>query len=241
MSKTNKVFFEESGIFLIYKPKGISSFGVDKIIKHKFSLRKIGHCGTLDYLAEGLQILCVNQATKIQDYFLNAPKTYEAHLVFGYETSTLDLEGEVTNFKNVDFIDENILNSVLNSFIKKQMQEIPVYSAKKFQGKKLYEYAHKKQNVEKMFKEIEIYSLKNIFFKNNYLIIEVKCSKGTFIRTLIRDIASCLKEYATLVKLIRLEYGNYHVKDAKKIENISVNDLINLALINKEHESLLLK
>lgn len=222
-----------SGIILIDKPEGITSndvlFKLKKIEKNKY-----GHTGTLDPLATGLLVVLIGNATKLSKYLLKQDKEYVAEILLGKETDSLDITGSVIKEdKDIDkkmdtFNKENILN-VLNEFKGSIKQIPPIYSALKLDGKKLYEIARDKNTSDKEIeaiiksKEREIYisdiSLLDINEENKTISIKVKCSSGTYIRSLARDIALKLDTYGCIKALRRTKVGNFKVEDAS-FENI---------------------
>ena len=177
------------GIIIIDKPKGCTSHDIVNILRKELNTKKIGHTGTLDPNATGVLPILVGQATKISKYLIEHDKTYQVEMKLGEETDTLDSEGKIIKKQETKVLDEKKIKEVLNSFIGKQKQIPPIYSAIKINGKKAYEYARKGQEVEIPPREIEIYDIKFISYSNDTIQFEVKCSKGTYIRTLCKDIA----------------------------------------------------
>ena len=177
------------GILIIDKPKGCTSHDIVNILRKELNTKKIGHTGTLDPNATGVLPILVGQATKISKYLIEHDKTYQVEMKLGEETDTLDSEGKIIKKQETKVLDEKKIKEVLNSFIGKQKQIPPIYSAIKINGKKAYEYARKGQEVEIPPREIEIYDIKFISYSNDTIQFEVKCSKGTYIRTLCKDIA----------------------------------------------------
>ena len=177
------------GILIIDKPKGCTSHDIVNILRKELKTKKIGHTGTLDPNATGVLPILVGQATKISKYLIEHDKTYQVEMKLGEETDTLDSEGKIIKKQETKVLDEKKIKEVLNSFIGKQKQIPPIYSAIKINGKKAYEYARKGQEVEIPPREIEIYDIKFISYSNDTIQFEVKCSKGTYIRTLCKDIA----------------------------------------------------
>lgn len=182
------------GIIIINKPSGFTSQDVVSKTKKILNVKKAGHTGTLDPLATGVLPVLLGNYTKLSKYLIEHDKEYIAKIQFGKKRDTGDLEGKVieTSNQKVDNIEE--VNKILNSFIGKQKQIPPLYSAIKIDGKKLYEYARNGEKVEIPEREIEIYKLELIEFskEKQTLEIKVKCSKGTYIRTLCEDISKKL-------------------------------------------------
>lgn len=177
------------GILLINKPAGYTSHDIVGIVRKKLHTKKVGHCGTLDPDATGVLVVCVNKATKAIQFLMSDTKFYRATLSLGKSTDTYDASGKVLEEKEVGALSENQVIDVLNSFMGKSKQKPPIYSAIKVNGKKLYEYARNGEEVEIKERNIEIMMIKMISFSNNEIVFDVKCSKGTYIRSLCVDIA----------------------------------------------------
>ena len=207
------------GVLQIDKPKAESSAShIRKLSKIDSSL-KIGHCGTLDPMATGLLIVCLNKMTRFASYLSSSEKTYQALIFFGQKTNTGDSEGEIIESKRFSFLDipaEEIENRI-KKFEGKSNQRPPTFSALKYKGKSLYEYARKGIKIEKEEREIFISSIKLISIMKNALNIEVSCSSGTYIRSLAEDIGELFDCPSYLKDLRRTRSGNFHVKDAIKL------------------------
>lgn len=210
-----------NGIILINKERGISSNSVVNKVKHLLGADKAGHLGTLDVLGEGLLPVTLGKGTKLFDYFLNKDKVYRTVFKFGYTTTTLDLEGEVTN-KNDKAVTLDELNQVLCNFIGKQNQMPPIYSAKKINGKKAYQLARSGAiEINLKPKEIEVYSIdiiKHLDF--NTFEFNIHCSSGTYIRSLCRDIANSLTTYGVMLSIQRTKCGNFSIDNAYTLDDI---------------------
>lgn len=176
-----------SGVLLLNKPSGISSHQALQITKRIFIASKAGHTGTLDPLATGLLPVCFGEATKFSSALLSADKAYEATLELGFTSTTGDANGEISVSGNVNLTLQQV-ESILQNFIGKNMQTPPMYSAVKYQGKPLYAYARKGVEIERQPREITIHALQVRALDGNKLSIKVKCSSGTYIRTLAEDI-----------------------------------------------------
>ena len=214
------------GIILINKQKKCTSHDVVNKIKHIFN-EKVGHTGTLDPNATGLLPILIGQGTKLSYYLINHDKEYEVTLQLGIKTDTADGEGKVLEERNVDkevLEEENVAN-VLESFIGKQLQTPPMYSAIKLNGKKLYEYARKNIQVDVKPREIEIYdiSITHINAEKNELQFTVKCSKGTYIRSLSEDIAKKMGTIGYMKELNRTKVGIFDIRNSIKIEELEDN------------------
>ena len=209
------------GIILINKEKGCTSHDVVNKVKHIFN-EKVGHTGTLDPNATGLLPILVGKGTKLSAYLINHDKEYEVTLKLGIKTDTADSEGKVINEQNVDnsMMQSEKIVKVLDSFIGKQMQTPPIYSAIKINGKKLYEYARKNIEVEIEPRQIEIFSIQldEINEDEKIICFTVKCSKGTYIRSLCEDIAERLGTIGYMKELNRVKVGIFDIKNSIKIE-----------------------
>ena len=217
------------GIILINKEKKYTSHDVVAKVK-KILKVKVGHTGTLDPNATGILPLLLGNATKISKYLINHNKEYIAELKLGVKTDTADGEGKVIAEKqvNLEEIFENInesIQQILNSFVGKTLQKPPMYSAIKVNGKKLYEYARKNEKVEVKSRQIEIYKMEliKLDLKENIIKFKVRCSKGTYIRTLCEDIAEKLNTYGYMKELQRTEVGDFKIENA-----ITIGELLNL-------------
>lgn len=213
-----------NGVLVVNKPKGYTSRDIVNIISKKFNTKKIGHTGTLDPIAEGLLVVPIGRALKISELLTSEKKEYIAKVILGYETDMLDITGKEIK-RNIPKVDKDKLIEVLNSFIGKYNQEVPMYSAVKVNGRKLYEYARSNIQITPPSKIVEIYSislLEGPIYKDDTVEFTMKCevSKGTYIRSLIRDIAYKLSTYGTMKELIRTKQGSFLLEDAITLEDI---------------------
>ncbi len=211
------------GIILINKGKNCTSNNVVNKVKHILN-EKTGHIGTLDPNATGLLPILIGKGTKLSQYLINHDKEYEVELKLGIKTDTADAEGKIVDEREVpdNIIEkENVLN-VLNSFIGKQKQVPPMYSAIKVNGKKLYEYARKNVEVEIQARDIEICKIKlNTINKTEKTVaFTVKCSKGTYIRSLCEDIAEKLGTVGYMKELNRTKVGIFSIQDSITVEEL---------------------
>lgn len=214
------------GIILINKPKGCTSHDVVNKIKHVFN-EKVGHTGTLDPNATGLLPILIGKGTKLSYYLINHDKEYEVVLKLGEKTDTADSEGQVIEKREVKdtMLDENNVIDSLKHFIGKQEQVPPMYSAIKIKGKKLYEYARKNIKVEVEPRQIEIYSieLSDINKTEQTISFKVKCSKGTYIRSLCEDIAEKLGTVGYMKELNRTQVGIFNITDSISLDELEDN------------------
>ena len=215
------------GFLLAYKEKGISSNRLVQEVKKSLSLKKVGHLGTLDPMAEGLVILAINRATRFSSFFLESDKSYIAGITFGSKTDTDDAMGQVIESSEIIPREKNI-NEALESFIGESMQVAPFFSALKFKGKPLYKYAREGELISKPPRYINIFSIKDINHEANYCSLSIHCSKGTYIRSIARDLGDKLGCGAHLSSLIRTSQGNFSYLEAKKTELININQLISI-------------
>lgn len=211
---------EINGIILVNKESGFSSNQVVGKVKYLLKTNKAGHLGTLDVLGRGLLPITLGRGTKLFDYFLNKDKTYQTIFEFGFATTTLDREGEITDKNDVEVSLEQLQN-VCQKFIGKQDQLPPIYSAKKINGKKAYELARAGKSVDLKPKQIEIYDLRVLKqIEKNKFLLEVHCSSGTYIRSLCRDIASSLGTFGVMQDILRTKCGSFDIKESSTIEDI---------------------
>ena len=219
-----------NGLLIINKPKGYTSHDVVNVLRKKLNTKKVGHTGTLDPNATGVLPILVGAATKISKYLIEHEKTYIATIVLGKKTDTGDIEGKIIEEdSNLMDVDENELEKVIKSFLGKQTQIPPMYSAIKVDGKKLYEYAREGKTVEVKPREIEILDINLIGYENNEIEFSVRCSKGTYIRTLCEDIAKKLGTIGYMKELQRTSVNEFNIEDSislEELENINVLEKI---------------
>lgn len=215
-----------NGILIINKEKGCTSHDIVYKLKKIFN-EKVGHTGTLDPLAEGVLPILIGKGTLCSKYLINHDKKYIVNLALGQKTETADLEGKIIEEKNIPnkSLTQSKIEKVLKSFIGKQQQMPPIYSAIKVNGKKLYEYARKGQNVEIKPREIEIYDIKliNIDAQKKQIQFEVFCGKGTYIRSLCEDIAEKLETVGYMESLKRIQVGDFKIEESSKIQELEEN------------------
>jgi len=210
---------EIDGVFLLNKPLGFSSNQALKKIQWLFNAKKAGHTGTLDPMASGLLPICIGEAAKFSHRLLEANKTYIATIQLGVTTTTGDQEGEVVSQKDV-VLKPNQLEETLQKFTGDITQIPPMFSALKFEGKPLYEYARQGIEIERKSRQVTIYDITLNKIEESIVILEVSCSKGTYIRTLAEDIGHALGCGAYLKGLERTQTGNFQLSDALTIEAI---------------------
>lgn len=222
------------GVLVVNKESNCTSRDVVNTLCKHFNTKKIGHTGTLDPIATGVLVVCINSCTKLVELLTSTYKEYEAELIFGIKTDTYDITGKILEEKD-SIIDEKNIIDALNKMKGKYIQEVPIYSAVKVNGKKLYEYARNNINIELPKREVDIKELEllSIRYENNKTIIKIKTlvSKGTYIRSLINDIASSLNTIACMSKLNRTKQGEFNIEDSYKLDDI-LNG--NYKLLSKE-------
>ena len=230
---------ELNGIIVINKAKNYTSHDVVAKVKKILKLKKVGHTGTLDPNATGVLPLLLNSGTKLSKYLINHDKEYEVILKLGIKTDTLDSEGKILEERKIDTAilqnTENI-KEVLNSFVGKQEQIPPIYSAIKVKGKKLYEYARSGEKVEVQARQIEIYNieLEKVDVKNEEIVFKVECSKGTYIRSLCEDIATRLGTIGYMKELNRTRVGSFRIEDSITLEELEKCENIKLKVLTME-------
>ena len=200
-----------NGYLLINKPKGPTSHDIVYRVRKIANTKKVGHTGTLDPMATGLMVVCIGNATKAADYITNGTKAYIATMQLGLVSDTLDITGEVQKLPKQE-ISEEVIRETFLSFLGEQLQLPPMYSAKKIDGKKLYELARKGQEVERKPSLISIYKLEILSIVNQTIQFYVECSKGTYIRSLIDDIGKKLKYGAVMTELKRVKSGRFSLE-----------------------------
>jgi len=229
------------GIVIINKEKEYTSHDVVAKVKKILNEKKVGHTGTLDPNATGVLPILLGKGTKLSKYLINHNKIYEATLKLGEKTDTADIEGKITEEKDVkkENLSQENVNKVLKEFIGKSKQVPPMYSAIKVNGKKLYEYARKGQTIEIKPREIEIFSIELQSITNNEITFKVHCSKGTYIRTLCENIAEKLETVGYMKELKRIEVGEFNIKNAitlKELESKKEKALISIEEFLKDKQ-----
>lgn len=214
------------GIIVINKEKDYTSHDVVAKLKKKLKISKVGHTGTLDPNATGVLPILIGKGTKFSKYLINHDKTYKAQIELGKKTDTADVEGNVIEEKPVDteYIKQNLVQ-VLESFVGKQEQVPPMYSAIKKNGKKLYEYARKGEKIEVEPRKIEIYKIELVEYNEKNIDFIVSCSKGTYIRSLCEDIAEKLNTVGYMKNLERLQVGEFNIEKSVLIDDVNIENI----------------
>ncbi len=230
MKYTNKI----NGIIAVNKPYGKTSRAVVEEVQKIFNT-KAGHTGTLDPIATGVLIVCLGKYTKLSNYITSDTKEYMATVKFGILTDTLDITGKVLA-RNSIYPDKCVVQETLKKFIGTYTQEVPVYSAVKVEGRKLYEYARAGLKISLPKRHVTIYSIELLNYNNEGFTFACKVSKGTYIRSLIRDICAKMNCYGTMEKLVRTSQCGISIEHSYTIENIKnnhykildINDIMNV-------------
>ena len=217
-----------NGILIVNKPSGITSRDVVNIVGKTLNTKKVGHTGTLDPMATGVLVLCIGNALKVCELITANDKEYIAKVILGIETETLDTTSPIINTKKTNITKEEI-EKILNSFKGSYLQEVPKYSAVKINGKKLYEYAREGKEIELPKKMVTIYDIQLISDITYYngttsFYIKTTVSKGTYIRSLIRDIGYKLNTYGCMDSLERTRQGIFNIDNSYTLEEIKNNN-----------------
>ena len=217
-------------LLLINKPQNMTSFDVVAIVRKTLNIKKVGHTGTLDPNAEGLMIILIDKATKALPFLHLNKKEYIASLKLGIKTNTGDIWGEIIEEKNVPELSKEFIEEVLGSFLGKSIQTPPKVSAISVNGKRLYEYARKNQDVEIPLREIEVFDIECLNV-DDQIHFRVQCSSGTYIRSLCEDIAEKLGTIGTMSKLTRTKIEMFSINEAVTIDQLR-NKEFNFTSIN---------
>ncbi|CAB1243842.1 tRNA pseudouridine 55 synthase [Clostridiaceae bacterium BL-3] len=213
------------GVLNINKPAGITSFDVVRKIKILSHNKKVGHAGTLDPIASGVLPVCIGRATKFVDYIMKDEKVYLTQMKLGIRTDTYDREGTVINTLDFNLSKRNIENVIL-SFEGQIDQLPPMYSAIKVKGKRLYDLARRGIEVERKKRKILIYSIEIVDIKLPYVVFKVRCSKGTYIRSLCNDIGNRLNCGAVMWDLKRISTGNFDILNSITLESLNDKNIL---------------
>ena len=210
---------ESNGILIINKDKGYTSRDVVNVISKLFGTKKVGHNGTLDPLATGVLVICLNRYTKLNELLASNEKEYIAEVTLGIKTDTLDIEGNVLEEKET-VVNKEDLEKTLKKYETTYEQEVPIYSAVKVNGKKLYEYARSGEKVILPKKKVTIKKIELLKFKDNKFTFKCLVSKGTYIRSLIRDILNDLGVIGTMSNLTRTKQGVFDIENSYSLEDV---------------------
>ena len=213
-----------SGLLVLNKPTGVSSGNFIRKLKPIINNSKIGHSGTLDPLASGVILACIGQMTRFTNFLASEKKTYVAEMMFGFKTNTGDLDGQI--IEEINFIPKiSDFKKVLKNYTGIINQEAPIFSSLKYKGKPMYEYARKNKVIPKKERMITISKIDLLSAKDNKFKILVECGKGTYIRSLVNDIALDLKSTAVLSSLKRIDSAKHQIEDAYEIDSITEHNI----------------
>lgn len=216
-------------IINVCKEKNMTSRDVVNIISKHLHTKKVGHTGTLDPLATGVLLICTNHDTKLVDILTSKNKEYIATMRLGLQTDTGDITGNILKKASYEVTKDQIIK-VLNSFLGSRIQTVPLYSAVKINGKKLYEYARTGEEVTLPTRKIDISSIELLDYHDDLIKFKTTVSKGTYIRSLIEDIGKSLGTLATMEDLVRTKQGRYKIEDSYTLEDIKNNNYIPIPL-----------
>ena len=219
-----------NGLVVIDKDKGYTSRDVVNIVSGVLGTKKVGHTGTLDPLATGVMVVGVGKGLKVSELITGYDKVYEARVIIGYETDTLDMEGNIVKWGRFDYTKGDI-ERVIREFPRKYEQVVPIYSAVKVNGKRLYKSARRGDVVDLPKRMVSIYELvliSDVEVFENHMEFDIRCkvSKGTYIRSLVRDIGEKLGSYGTLMDLRRTRHGNFGLDGAYSIDDIKSGNFV---------------
>jgi tRNA pseudouridine55 synthase len=213
----------EGLVLNIYKPQGITSFGVVSRVRKKLNVKKVGHAGTLDPMAEGTLIVLVGKATKRASEFSTLDKEYRAGILLGKKTDTYDVTGKIIGTGDTSGVNIDRLKAAISEFCGEIEQVPPMYSALKVDGKRLYKLAREGMEIERKSRNITIHQIKLERWENPRLEITVRCSKGTYIRSLAHDLGETLGCGGCLETLVRTAVGSYRIEDALRLDEITLD------------------
>lgn len=228
-----------NGVIVVNKPSGVTSRDIVNDICHIFNTKSVGHTGTLDPIASGVLLITIGKYTKLGDDLTSSYKKYKATMCLGKTSDTYDTEGEVID-TNIDIPSESIIISTINSFVGEYLQEVPIYSSVKVNGKKLYDYARNNETIELPKRNVDIKEISNIVINNNIVEFDTLVSKGTYIRSLINDIGTKLGCGAIMTNLVRTMQCGFTLEDSYSIDDIrngnykllSIEDLLDCEIVS---------
>lgn len=227
------------GVIPVNKDKGMTSHDVVAKLRRVLGMKKIGHTGTLDPDVTGVLPICLGKATRISEYIMEMPKTYEGQLTIGISTDTQDFSGEILEKKKVPQLTKGEVEETINSFIGEIEQTPPMYSAVKVKGKKLYELAREGKEIERKSRKVTIYDIQindmNLELEYPTVDFKVTCSKGTYIRTLCYDIGIKLGYTGYMSKLRRTKSGPFTIDESftiNEIEDFALHDIVSEKIVS---------
>lgn len=208
------------GLILVHKPKGVTSHDIVIRIRRNLHLKKVGHFGTLDPLATGLLLIAVGKATRLFPFYLHSAKTYEGQIHLGYSTDTYDAEGKPLSGESKNYPVETKLREHMKRFLGEIEQMPPPYSAKKYKGEALYKRVRSQKEYELKSTKVTVYFFRLKMYSPPYMDFDVKCSSGTYIRSIAHDLGQILGCGAHLNQLLRTEIGEFHIDKSHTVEEI---------------------
>lgn len=219
-----------SGILLINKPINMSSFYAVKKVRSLLGIKKVGHAGTLDPLAQGLLIIAFGKYTKLCEYLSGQDKVYETIIKLGETTTTDDAEGEIIAQKDCSFVTIDKIKSSIEKFVGTIPQVPPNFSAIKVNGKRAYAMARNNEHIELQARNITIHSIKLVYFDLPYVKVQVHCSKGSYIRSLARDLGNELTCGAYAYNINRLSSGSFKIEEATMFDHLTKDNIFSYVL-----------
>ena len=210
-----------NGILNILKPPGMTSHDMVSAVRRLTGVRRTGHTGTLDPGAAGVLPICVGQATRVSEYVLEMDKTYRAEVTLGTATDTEDVAGIITSEKPLPVINEEVIRAVMASFVGKRRQVPPMYSAVRINGEKLYEKARRGETVKRDARPITIYHMNFLRFEGRTILFDVSCSRGTYIRTICRELAEALGTVGHMSFLLRTQVGPFSLAHTYTLDELN--------------------
>ncbi|AFK86835.1 MULTISPECIES: tRNA pseudouridine(55) synthase TruB [Thermoanaerobacterium] len=209
------------GFLNVLKPPGMTSHDIISFLRKNLNIKKVGHLGTLDPGAAGVLPICIGKATKLAQYVVSQTKMYRAEITFGFSTDSIDKFGHITSVTPVKVLEQYKMLEIENAFKGDILQIPPIYSAKKVDGKRLYQYAREGKTIDIKPSLVTIYDINVISYEAPYKIMfDVKCSKGTYVRALVRDICDYLNISGYMSMLIRLSVGSFTLENSFTLEEI---------------------
>ena len=226
----------QSGFLCVNKPTGMTSFEVVSLVKKKLGTKRVGHLGTIDKAGAGVLPIAVGRATKFFDHFLSKDKTYLAIFRFGEETDTLDSYGTITNKNSVN-VTLNELKEASKKFVGHISQTPPSYSAVKVGGKRASDIVHSGGEVELKSRDVVVFSFDVLeMLEKNLFLVKIHCSAGTYIRSIVRDIAHVLGTFGTMVAIIRTQSGAFEIENSILPEEIDWENVVPISSVVKPEE-----
>lgn len=227
------------GILVVNKPINMTSHDVVAILRRKLGIKRIGHTGTLDPMATGVLPICIGNATRVSEYIMEQGKAYIAKMKFGKSTTTYDFTGETVESSDRVIFSKEEIEEKLECFKGDILQKPPMYSAIKIDGKKLYEMARNGKTVDIPAREVKVYEINIISLNDEELELYIKCSKGTYIRSIIHDLGISLGSFAYMTALERVQVGKFKIEDSTDIFKIRDMELADVKKLLKETDSCL--